>query len=200
MHVNKLEKMIEIYCSEVRSQIYILENSTVPVEVKKKVRDWLKHGMERFSETITHEDIKQIQQRIPNSTIDHSISDVEVKYQEALYHIKEDSDDVTAKKKIVKRYIDDPELACCLKDGDSDGCYELVEESDWDVDSKYQTMCYIYRCTETNTYWKLDVTRSGSPFTEWHYEFDEDYIDGKKVLCLTQVEKVQKVEIVTKWV
>ncbi len=65
----------------------------------------------------------------------------------------------------------------------------LSEQGDFEQDGKYQTAEVIF--TDGVKYYRTDVTRSGSPFTDWYYE---DYGDA-------DIDEVEKREVtITKWV
>lgn len=70
----------------------------------------------------------------------------------------------------------------------------LHEEGDWDVDCKYQFMTNIYFQESTGKYFELTVSRSGSPFTDWYYSYEDSGAD------LTEVKLVEKVTVVKSWV
>ncbi|MEH6941642.1 hypothetical protein [Bacillus sp. JJ722] len=64
-----------------------------------------------------------------------------------------------------------------------------VEEGDFEQDGKYQSAGLIF--TDGKKHYRSYVTRSGSPFTDWHYN---DYGDA-------DIDEVEKREItVTSWV
>lgn len=67
----------------------------------------------------------------------------------------------------------------------------LHEEGEWDVDHKYQFITNIYFQQSTGKYFSMDVSKSGSPFTDWHYSFEDS---GS---LLNEVKLVER-QIVTK--
>lgn len=69
----------------------------------------------------------------------------------------------------------------------------LHSEGDWDVDYKYQHITNIYFQESTGKYFSLSISRSGSPFTDWHYSFEDS---GE---TLVEVELVEKVTVVKSW-
>lgn len=69
----------------------------------------------------------------------------------------------------------------------------LHEEGDWDVDTKYQFITNIYFQESTGKYFSVTISRSGSPFTDWHYSFEDS---GDK---LVEVKLVEKVTVVKSW-
>lgn len=90
------------------------------------------------------------------------------------------------------------EVAALIEDiRDSDGdidpdClpeeFSIVEDGEWEQDYKYQNQTIIVKYGET--YWEIDRTRSGSPFTDWYY--------GES--SFRQVEPHEETIVVTKWV
>lgn len=69
----------------------------------------------------------------------------------------------------------------------------LHEEGDWDVDTKYQFITNIYFQESTGKYFSVTICRSGSPFTDWYYSFEDS--GGK----LVEVKLVEKVTVVKSW-
>lgn len=69
----------------------------------------------------------------------------------------------------------------------------LHEEGDWDVDSKYQFMTNIYFQESTGKYFSVTISRSGSPFTDWHYSFEDS---GDE---LVEVKLVEEVKVIKTW-
>jgi imidazoleglycerol phosphate dehydratase HisB len=69
----------------------------------------------------------------------------------------------------------------------------LHEEGDWDVDTKYQYMTNIYFQESTGKYFSLTVSRSGSPFSDYHYSFEDS---GE---TLVEVKLVEEVKVVKSW-
>lgn len=66
---------------------------------------------------------------------------------------------------------------------------KVIEESDWTQDHKYQ---YMYKIIEVaGKFYSVDFDRSGSPFTDWYYGFQES---GQKSF---EWPEVTKVEVVT---
>lgn len=67
--------------------------------------------------------------------------------------------------------------------------YETVEEGEFEQDGKMQSAELIF--TDGNKFFRGYIYRTGSPFTDWHYE---DYGDD-------DAHEVEKKEVViTKWV
>jgi len=77
------------------------------------------------------------------------------------------------------------------------GDYNLisVNQTKWEQDGKaqYQSIVF-YEKDVPDVFWECGVTRTGSPFTDWYYEWGED--SNKMVECV-QVHKVEKV--ITEW-
>jgi len=77
--------------------------------------------------------------------------------------------------------------------GNCDGYeFELVEEGEWTQDYKYQYRTIILKRKVDGTFWRHGEARTGSPFTDWHYEGSRD-----EEFTLTQVEPVEVT--VTEW-
>ena len=67
--------------------------------------------------------------------------------------------------------------------------YTTEEEGDFEQDGKYQSAELIF--TDGSKFFRAYITRSGSPFTDWHYD---DYGDA-------DIDEVEKREVtVTRWV
>lgn len=69
----------------------------------------------------------------------------------------------------------------------------LHEEGDWDVDYKWQHITNIYFQESTGKYFEMTVSRSGSPYTDWYYSYEDD---GSE---LTEVKLVEKTTVVKSW-
>lgn len=68
--------------------------------------------------------------------------------------------------------------------GEFDGVgYEVIEEGEFSQDYKYQTAAVIFTDGERN--YRSYITRSGSPFSDWHYEdhgmADIDVVEKREV-------------------
>ncbi|WP_240514576.1 deoxynucleoside kinase [Bacillus wiedmannii] len=89
--------------------------------------------------------------------------------------------------------IFDEKLAKDIMWGDYDPeKYELVEDAeDWEVDGKYQNSSIIFKHKASGKHYKYYVTRSGSPFTDYEYYFDDDVFE---------VEYKEEVKLVKGWV
>lgn len=65
----------------------------------------------------------------------------------------------------------------------------LHKEGDWSVDHKYQHQELIYFQESTGKYYSMQISRSGSPFTDYYYSYE----DSGSELC-----EVKLVEITVK--
>lgn len=72
-----------------------------------------------------------------------------------------------------------------------EGCDEfgivLHEEGDWGVDCKYQFITNIYHRESDGKYFSMLVSRSGSPFTDYYYSYEDS---GSELVEVALVEKV----------
>lgn len=66
----------------------------------------------------------------------------------------------------------------------------LVEEGEWTQDDKYQSRDIIFK--HQDKFYIIYESRSGSPFTDWHYEDHSVDKDG-----LIECDEVFKTEVVT---
>ncbi|WP_443698948.1 hypothetical protein [Pseudomonas sp.] len=67
------------------------------------------------------------------------------------------------------------------------------EEGDWDVDHKYQHITNIVLQQSTGKFFEHNVSRSGSPFTDWYYDFED------QGTTLHEVKQVVKTIVQTTW-
>lgn len=65
----------------------------------------------------------------------------------------------------------------------------VIQEGDWISEHKYEVAIHILRHVPTDTHWMLSACRTGSYYTDYHYEPIE----------IDQVTPVQEVVTVTKW-
>lgn len=79
------------------------------------------------------------------------------------------------------------------EEGSDDLGLVLHEEGDWEVDCKYQHMTNIYFQESTGKYFSMDISRSGSPFTDWYYSYEDS---GSELI---EVKLVEKVTVVKSW-
>lgn len=71
---------------------------------------------------------------------------------------------------------------------------EVVEESEWEQDHKFQTLELIF--TDGEKHYRGYIGRSGSPFTDWTYDSEVYGADD-----IEEISVVEKKEVVTtKWV
>ena len=54
-----------------------------------------------------------------------------------------------------------------------EGCgdWEIVEEGKWVQDYKYQHKESVVKHVPTGKYYQYEISRSGSPFTDWYYSY-----------------------------
>ena len=71
--------------------------------------------------------------------------------------------------------------------------YELIEEGDWEVDSKWQHVTQIVKEVATDKYYEYSVSRSGSPYSDYYYSFEDEGTE------LHEVEKVTKTIVRESW-
>ena len=70
--------------------------------------------------------------------------------------------------------------------------FEVVEEGDWTQDSKYQIRTIVFKYD--GLLYSITVSRSGSPFTDWYYEWeDTDVFEAYRVEPVTKTITVYKV-------
>lgn len=61
--------------------------------------------------------------------------------------------------------------------------YEVVEAGDWEGGGKYQYLTSIF--SFQGRYYAFTASRSGSHYTDWHYEFDTDCPEVERVEVVT---------------
>lgn len=71
--------------------------------------------------------------------------------------------------------------------------WSLFEEGDWIQDGKCQYARLIYFNSNYNNYYALEISRSGSPFTDWYYDYEH-----MKEIELYRV--IKKERIIIEWV
>ena len=74
---------------------------------------------------------------------------------------------------------------------EDDPRFEEVECEPWDDDGKYQNTIKIVRELDTGLMWSLGVTRTGSYYTDYYYQFTPSLV------C---VEKRERTVVVSEWV
>lgn len=54
--------------------------------------------------------------------------------------------------------------------------WEVVEDGEWTQDHKYQYKESVVKHIPTGKFYQYEVSRSGSPFTDWYYSYEDgDY-------------------------
>ena len=83
-----------------------------------------------------------------------------------------------------------------LRDIEWDDNYVVVETSTWEQDGKRQHQeIFFYEKNKPDCIYMFVQSRTGSPFTDWDYEYDTDMDD------MVECPRVEKQEFVTyKWV
>ena len=88
--------------------------------------------------------------------------------------------------------VTDSEMMEEIKEGCGD--WEVVEEGDWTQDYKYQHKESVVKHVPTGKFYSYGISRSGSPFTDWYYSYDDgDFPE------LLEVEKKERVITETYW-
>lgn len=72
--------------------------------------------------------------------------------------------------------------------------YEIVEEGDWQVDHKWQHAENIIKHIPTGKFYSYTVSRSGSPYSDYYYSYEDGGVE------LTEVQLVEKVVTTKEWV
>lgn len=72
--------------------------------------------------------------------------------------------------------------------------YEIVEEGDWEVDYKWQHCENIVKHFPTGKFYSYTVSRSGSPYSDYYYSYEDGGVE------LTEVRLVEKVVTTKEWV
>lgn len=76
-----------------------------------------------------------------------------------------------------------------------DGDWSVVEEGDWVQDYKEQHQRNIVKHLPTGDHYSYWISRSGSPFTDWYYSYEDgDYPE------LFKVELKERTIVVKEWV
>lgn len=71
--------------------------------------------------------------------------------------------------------------------------WKLIEEGEFIQNGKCQYCTIIYFNSKYDCHYALDISRSGSPFTDWYYDYED-----MKEIELYRVVKKEK--IITEWV
>ena len=72
--------------------------------------------------------------------------------------------------------------------------YEIVEEGDWEVDYKWQHCENIVQHIPTGKFYSYIVSRSGSPYSDYYYSYEDGGVE------LTEVQQVEKVVTTKEWI
>ena len=51
--------------------------------------------------------------------------------------------------------------------------WEVVEEGEWTQDYKYQHKESVVKHIPSGKFYKYEVSRSGSPFSDWYYSYED---------------------------
>ena len=86
------------------------------------------------------------------------------------------------------------EQFCDLVLGECGEDFEEVESSDWEVDCKWQHCEVIVKQISTGKFFSYPLSRSGSPYSEYYYSYEDGGV------TLTEVQKVKKVIETEEWV
>lgn len=71
----------------------------------------------------------------------------------------------------------------------------LIEDGDWVQNGKYQDKTCIVQDVRTKLYYRYTITRSGSPFTEWYYTYEDE-----SEIYLEPVKQRTRTVTITEWV
>lgn len=71
----------------------------------------------------------------------------------------------------------------------------LIEEGEWVQDHKYQHKTTIVQDVRTNLFYRYTLTRSGSPFSDWYYTYEDD-----SEHYLEEVTQQTRTIVITEWV
>ena len=72
--------------------------------------------------------------------------------------------------------------------------FEQVESSDWEVDYKWQHCEVIVKQLSTGKFFSYPLSRSGSPYSDYYYSYEDGGVE------LTEVQKLKKVIETEEWV
>ena len=88
--------------------------------------------------------------------------------------------------------VTDSEMMEEIEEGCGD--WEVVEEGEWTQDHKYQHKESVVKHLPTGKFYSYGIGRSGSPFTDWYYSYDDgDFPE------LMEVEKKERVITESYW-
>lgn len=71
--------------------------------------------------------------------------------------------------------------------------FSVVEKGEWISEGKYQSKTIIFK--DSDSFYRLNITRSGSYHTEWYYDFEYektfqcDEVELKEIIIKTWAEK-----------
>ena len=92
----------------------------------------------------------------------------------------------------MKKKFKKEDIIECLWEGESNDL-KLVEEGDWIAEYKYECCDVIFKDLKTEKTFLYPASRSGSPFTDWYYSWEDE---PEEIEC----SEVEKIEVVTyKW-
>lgn len=73
--------------------------------------------------------------------------------------------------------------------------YTMIENGDWVSSGKWEYQEGVVLHNETGKYYKYELSRSGSYYTEYYYP----HIEDDKGVKLKEVKPVEKTIVVTNW-
>ena len=94
--------------------------------------------------------------------------------------------------KITKEHVQELLEAGDVLNENDEIVYQLIEEGEWTQDHKYQFCDIIFEEVSTGKTYQFTISRSGSPFTDWYYDWDYT----KEYDCVEVVKKEVKI---TSW-
>lgn len=72
--------------------------------------------------------------------------------------------------------------------------YEVIDDGDWDDHGKYQYKTMIVWNKETNKFYQYSIQRSGSYFSDYYYDTDDEpFVDA------VEVEERERTIVETYW-
>jgi len=63
----------------------------------------------------------------------------------------------------------------------------------WEGESKYFYKSIIFKNKLTNQYFRLDANKSGSHFSDWHYDFTLDCPEVQKIKKIVEIEEWKEI-------
>lgn len=70
---------------------------------------------------------------------------------------------------------------------------DLITENPWEQEGKYQYQTIILQSKKTKKFYMFDHARSGSPFTDWHYQ-DPYIMEVEQYTETIEVTRYKRVE------